>query len=142
VDALDRLVAIEDIRRLKARYFRCVDTKDWDGLATIFTTDGVFTTAGRPDEPLEGSAEIVRFLSTAMADVDSVHHGHMPEIDITSPTTATAIWAMEDLLRWPPGGPRRSQHGWGHYRETYEKVDGQWRIRTSVLTKLRSDNEP
>ena len=29
--------------------------------------------------------------------------------------------------------------GYGHYRETYEKVDGQWRITSSKLTRLRED---
>ena len=29
VDAIERLVAIEDIKRTKAKYFRCMDTKDW-----------------------------------------------------------------------------------------------------------------
>ncbi|MBI0293347.1 nuclear transport factor 2 family protein [Streptomyces sp. PRKS01-29] len=33
----------------------------------------------------------------------SVHHGHMPEIEITGPDTASGIWAMEDLLTFPAG---------------------------------------
>ena len=28
---------------------------------------------------------------------------------------------MEDMLRWPDG---TELHGYGHYHETYEKVDG------------------
>ena len=31
------------------------------------------------------------------------HHGHMPEIELTSPTTAKGIWAMEDRVWWPAG---------------------------------------
>ncbi|MDT7761424.1 MAG: hypothetical protein QOC63_844, partial [Mycobacterium sp.] len=27
----------------------------------------------------------------------------------------------------------------GHYHETYEKIDGQWRITSSELTRLRED---
>jgi hypothetical protein len=61
----------------------------------------------------------------------------MPEIDITSPTTATGIWAMEDILQIP-GGENRVQ-GWGHYHETYERIDGRWRIKTLRLTRLRVD---
>jgi hypothetical protein len=30
-------------------------------------------------------------------------------------------------------------HGYGHYHETYEKVDGRWRIKSSKLTRLRED---
>jgi hypothetical protein len=29
--------------------------------------------------------------------------------------------------------------GYGHYHETYEKIDGQWRIKSSKLTRLRED---
>ena len=32
MDTVERLDAIEAIKQLKARYFRCMDTKDWDGL--------------------------------------------------------------------------------------------------------------
>jgi len=34
---LERLVAIEEIKTLKARYFRFVDTKQWDDLRACFT---------------------------------------------------------------------------------------------------------
>jgi hypothetical protein len=30
-------------------------------------------------------------------------------------------------------------HGFGHYHETYEKADGQWRITSSTLTRLSMD---
>ena len=29
--------------------------------------------------------------------------------------------------------------GYGHYHETYEKIDGQWCITSSKLTRLRED---
>ena len=43
---------------------------------------------------------------------------------------------MEDMLRWPNG---MEMHGYGHYHETYAKVDGRWLIRTTTLTRLRVD---
>ena len=46
---------------------------------------------------------------------------------------------MEDKLRWPEGAPIRAMHGYGHYHETYEKVAGEWRIKTITLTRLRVD---
>ena len=36
MDRLDRLEAIAAIHALKARYFRCMDTKDWAGLEAVF----------------------------------------------------------------------------------------------------------
>ena len=42
MDAAAQLLAMEEIKQLKARYFRFVDTKDWEALSTIFCEDAVF----------------------------------------------------------------------------------------------------
>lgn len=42
LDNAPRLAAIEDIKKLKARYFRCVDSKDWEGLAQVFDAEVKF----------------------------------------------------------------------------------------------------
>ena len=39
---IDRLIAIEDIRQLKARYFRTVDTRDYPAMAETFCKDALF----------------------------------------------------------------------------------------------------
>ena len=46
VDAVERLEAIEEIKQLKARYFRCMDTKDWDGFTTVFAPDARMDVSG------------------------------------------------------------------------------------------------
>ncbi len=127
---------IEAIRQLKARYFRTIDTKDWDGLRRVFADDVVMDTVDAGGDVMTGADDFLDFLQGALADVVSVHHGHTPEIELTSPTTATGIWAMEDMLRWGNG---MELHGYGHYHETYEKVDETWRIKTQKLTRLRTD---
>lgn len=43
---------------------------------------------------------------------------------------------MEDVVRLAPGVNLR---GYGHYHETYRKVDGRWLIAESTLTRLRED---
>ena len=63
----------------------------------------------------------------------------MPEIELTSTITARGVWAMEDLIWWPEGSRRKTLHGFGHYHETYEKIDGRWLIKTLRLTRLRMD---
>jgi uncharacterized protein (TIGR02246 family) len=130
---------IEAIRQLKARYFRTMDTKDWAGMRQVFADDVVMDTSSSGGGVITGADEFMAFLEPTLQDVVTVHHGHMPEIQITSPTTATGIWSMEDMLRWPDG---TEMHGFGHYHETYEKVDGEWRIKTSTLTRLRTDFTP
>ena len=133
---------IEAIKQLKARYFRLMDTKDWDGYATVFTDDVVIDTSEDGAGITTGLAVFLPFLRQTIGDVTTVHHGHMPEISITSPTTAAGVWAMEDELWWPEGGPLAHLHGYGHYHETYEKTADGWRIKTLKLTRLRRDFDP
>jgi len=155
VTETERQAAIEAIKQLKARYFRCMDTKDWDGLRTIFAPDAVYDATdavrnGSGDDTLHqklgpewinrGGDNIADFIQRAVQDVSTVHHGHMPEIEIVSPTQARGVWAMEDANRkYENGRLVRSLHGFGHYWETYEKIDGRWFIKTSRLTRLRVD---
>jgi hypothetical protein len=40
---------VEAIRRLKARYFRTMDTKDWAGMRQVFTDDVVIDTSEADD---------------------------------------------------------------------------------------------
>ena len=127
---------VEAIKQLKARYFRTMDTKDWAAMREVFTDDVVMDTTEAGGAMTSGADRFVAFLREAIGVVITVHHGHMPEIELTSATTATGVWAMEDMLRWPDG---REMHGYGHYHETYEKVGGAWRIKSSKLTRLRTD---
>ena len=76
------------------------------------------------------------FLRETLAGTVTVHQGHMPEIDLTSATTATGIWALHDIVIWPNG---MRLDGYGHYHETYAKADGEWRITSSKLTRLHMD---
>jgi uncharacterized protein (TIGR02246 family) len=140
---IEWLAAIEDIKQLKARYFRCMDTKDWAGLEDVFAPDAVLDMSGEMGEHAQPGAGVTRgqtaigaFMKAAVEHIVTVHHGHMPEITVTSPTTATGVWSMEDMLRFPNG---TEMHGYGHYHETYEKVDGRWKIKTETLTRLRKD---
>jgi hypothetical protein len=140
---VERLVATHEISQLKARYFRCVDTKDWDGFQAVFAADAVadYTPpGGKPGEWIfTGSANILAFVKKAIAPAVTVHHGHMPEIEVTSSESATGIWSVEDWIRWPEGSHRKTLHGRGHYHETYQKVAGRWLIKALRLTRLCVD---
>jgi uncharacterized protein (TIGR02246 family) len=127
---------VEAIRQLKARYFRTMDTKDWPGMRQVFTDDVVIDTTGSGGGVVIGGDEFIEYLQQALSGAVTVHHGHMPEIEVTSPSTATGIWALQDVIVWPNGS---QLHGYGHYHETYELVGGEWRIKTSTLTRLHMD---
>jgi uncharacterized protein (TIGR02246 family) len=127
---------IEMIKQLKARYFRTMDTKDWTAMREVFTDDVVINTTDSGGGVVAGADEFLEFLQAAIGEASTVHHGHMPEIELTSETTANGVWAMADIVKWPDG---TELHGYGHYHETYEKVGDRWRIRTSKLTRLRME---
>ena len=124
---------LEAIKQLKARYFRTMDTKNWEAMREVFTDDLVTDTTESGGGVIKGADEFVDFLRQTLADAVTVHHGHMPEITVTSSTTASGIWALQDLIVWPNG---LRLLGFGHYHETYDKTDGEWRISRLTLTRL------
>jgi len=131
----DQLMEIYEIQQLKARYFRLMDTKCWADWSEVFTDDAtVTTTAFGVPVVWAGKDEILSQNSTTLAEVLSVHHGHMPEIKLTSDTTASGIWAMEDHLEFPNG---IVLNGAGHYHEEYVKQNGAWKIKSLNLTRLK-----
>jgi uncharacterized protein (TIGR02246 family) len=127
---------IEQLKQLKARYFRTMDTKDWRAMRTVFADDVVMDTTASGGGLTVGADEFMAFLEPTLRDAITIHHGHMPEIEVLSPSTARGVWALQDIIVWPDG---TRLHGYGHYHETYEKSGGQWRIKTSTLTRLHMD---
>ena len=136
---MDRIAETLEIHRLKALYFRLMDEKRWDEWAEVFTEDFVGTYDGpHPQLRFEGRAQIVAENRKILATARTVHHGHMPEIELTSATTATGIWAMFDYVELPEFTLR----GYGHYHDEYVKQGGRWRIKATRLTRLRCDVTP
>ncbi|NDZ95870.1 nuclear transport factor 2 family protein [Streptomyces sp. SID6673] len=133
---------VEAIKLVKARYCRFLDTKDGAAWRALFADDLVVeldmapATGGADPMTAPPVVGADRFVSSVLATLDgaaTVHHVHTPEIDLTSETTATGVWAMADRLVYPGG---RSLFGAGHYHETYEKIDDEWKIKTQHLTRL------
>ena len=139
---LERLLAIEEIKQVKAKYFYGLDHKDWElWRREVWAADGELHVPEFRAEPFTGWEAVIAYVSDATGDQVSVHHGHMPIIEFASDTQAKVIWAMEDRLyrtkQFPLYDGSTYLHGWGHYRETYEKGAAGWRIKTSQLTRLR-----
>jgi hypothetical protein len=148
METVEDLIAIEQIKQLKARYFYTMDVKDWDGYAGTFTDDAEIDFSSQQDlteqddsasEMLDteswkmtGGATAAAWLEPVLAKVTSVHHGHDPQITLTGPDTATGIWPMTDRLETSD----EVFLGFGHYHEEYRRVDGEWLISSLVLTRL------
>lgn len=139
---IERLIALEEIKSLKAKYFRAVDTKDWESYRSVFSEDLHFDLSDDLPGLVEiGADKLIEFSKKSLTGCVSVHHGHCPEIEISSETEASGIWAMEDMLQWGPDSiyPNQTIHGYGHYFETYRKIDGAWKIVKVKLSRLRRD---
>jgi len=123
-----------------ARRVRCIDEKDWDGFADCYTEDAVswsFQALDKPGEATVGNRVIADRVARQLRLMTTVHQIHLPELDVTGPDTATGIVPLEDVLVWEQDGTRRWMHGFGHYRQSYVKADGRWRIKEHRLTRVR-----
>jgi len=140
---VQRLWDLEQIKQLKARYFRLIDTKDWEHWKDLFTEDCVhYLPLGvGVDVPPLTNAQYLEQVPAALANSVTIHHGHMPEIRFLSDTEAEGVWAMFDYVQ-DPSRPTGIM-GYGHYYESYRKGDdGSWRISSKRNTRLRIDEVP
>ena len=130
--------AIEAIKQLKARYFRLMDTKQWDAYRQVFTDDMAFYFESEDAPTATSGDDFVAYVRSRLATALSVHQGHTPEIELTSPDSARGVWAMFDWVDDPD--QHRAFQGFGHYHEEYRRGgDGQWRISRLRLSRLRVD---
>jgi len=120
---------MEAIRRVKYKYWRCLDKKTVDDLADCFTEDAVADYG--PKIKLQGRQAVVDFLKRAMDRfVGGVHHGHNPEIELTSNTTAIGTWALYNYMIEKQTNLRIRIGGF--YYDEYVKERGQWRIKSTT----------
>ena len=125
---IQRLEDIEEIRYLQAKYQRCLDCRDFDGIKECFAID-VVSSYGNGEMAYTGSENVIAFLKGVMSiDMPSAHMIHGGEIDILSESKASAKWYLQDFLINKEHGV--NIHGAAIYENTYEKVDGTWKIKT------------
>jgi SnoaL-like protein len=147
MDIIQRLAAFEELRTLKARYFYFLDTKQWSAWLDLFGPNATlkWDSAASANEAerqtsavFTGRKQIQDVVIAALDPAETIHHGHTPLLEILTPSTARGIWAMEDIVTTADG----ALHGYGHYHETYEKLDGHWRFASVHLTRLRVITTP
>ena len=122
------LIALEELKRLKYRYLRAVDLKDFDLLETTLTPDATANYGHKLR--FTGRDEIMAFLRKSL-DGNSIteHHVGHPEIEIAG-DTATGTWYLQDVVIMPEH--RFILQGAAFYSDTYVRgTDGTWRIRTT-----------
>ena len=140
--ALDRLVAIEDIQQLKARFMRCVDTKNLACLRDEVFAPGaeVYFKGGDYEIRAVGWTEIEKFYQGAFStEKFGMHTAHTPEITVDG-ETARGIWYLHDVFV-------NLEEGWtlqgsALYHDDYAKIDGQWRIVYTTYERLFEETTP
>jgi hypothetical protein len=132
------LVALEEIRRVKYRYLRCVDLKLWDEMAEVFTPDASAdygTHAVKESLNLRGREEILTYLRENLGpNIITVHRCGQPEIEVDG-DRATGIWSFEDTVIAMDF--KVLIKGAAFYEDTYERgADGRWRISHIGYTRI------
>lgn len=124
----------------KARYCRCLDTKDWDGFKNLMTEDFELDLSGASHLGVtKGRDAAVAQIRGSIETAKTAHQVHTPEIAING-DEATVIWPMQDRVLW--GDDKPSLVGYGHYNERWVRQDGQWKLAAQRLTRLHMDFLP
>lgn len=132
------LVAIEEIKRLKHRYFRTLDLKMWDEFGDCLAED-VSARYGTQamGEPLhyDNRADVVAFMAENLGPgIITIHIANHPEIEVDD-DTAHGSWAFEDTVIVPDF--KVQIRGGGYYVDSYRKdPDGAWRITSTEYERI------
>jgi hypothetical protein len=132
------LVAIEEIRQLKYRYFRTLDLKEWDAFGDCLTEDVVARYGTQAmDKPVHynSRADVVGFMRDNLGTgVITVHIASHPEITVDG-DTATGSWGFEDTVIVPDF--KVIIRGGGYYDDSYRRdADGKWRIASTEYQRI------
>ncbi|MCZ4653892.1 nuclear transport factor 2 family protein [Gordonia amicalis] len=143
---LDELAHIEAIKQLKHRYWRSCDAKDVNGFRSCFIARGARIDYGPLGTFDDAEPMATIFEQVALHKVDGqyvifdMHHGHHPDITLTSETTATGRWTLKfrqvNLL------DRTETVMTGEYDDEYVVEDDEWKMSASKLTERWSLRRP
>lgn len=139
---LQQLSDLEEIKQVKHRYFRGIDTADWPLLEGMFTEDvDVEYIGGDYRVGLKGRENMIVFLANSFhSGCQAMHHGHMPEITFTGPDSAEAIWQLEDIFI--DHDKQEHTYGTAIYRDAMVREDGAWKIARSVYDRVMEVVQP
>ena len=113
------LEAIELIKQLKARYFRFVDTREFE---------------------LDGWPALEAFYKKSFTpNAFGMHNGHHPEITVDG-DTATGIWYLQDIF--VELNHSVTIMGSALYDDAYRKESGEWKIARTGYRRLWEEYHP
>jgi len=141
VNAIDRAIASEEIRNLKARYWLGVDRRDAAMIKATLAPDVVadYTQVALPpgntvSEVLHGADAVAKGVAATPAEPGGgLHFGGQPVLEFTSATTVTAIWPMIGFGHVAAGGGTRVGELY-YYHDSFERIGDVWKIKSIRLT--------
>jgi uncharacterized protein (TIGR02246 family) len=100
VNDIERLVAVEEIRRLIATYAIAYDDKDWETFAELWADDATFAVE---DQAYEGKQALLEFLTTCLPDDYNGKHMNSPALIEVAPDGESArartdvVWIAQNF---------------------------------------------
>ncbi len=133
------LETIEALHRLKYRYLRTLDLKQWDAFADTLATDVQASYGERLS--LTGRDAVVAYLRGALPPtIITVHHCHHPELEVDG-DTATGTWYLEDTVL--VAEQRLMITGAAFDDDVYTRgADGRWRISRTGYVRSYEAMQP
>lgn len=130
-----QLEDIEQIKRLKYRYCRCIDMANMKELKELFTEDAsVCYVGGSYRFEAQGRDKILEALEWAFhSQAIAFHHVNHPEIDVTG-DTATGTWYLKDWFLDLKN--KIITDGSALYKDTYVKQGGKWLIKRATYERI------
>jgi len=129
---------IEAIKKLKAKYWRCLDRKLWDEIADCFVQDA--TADYGPEAKGTNRKAIIQLLERGLGQktIITSNQGHNPEIEITGNTAAEGKWTLHDCILDTQTNTVRG--GWSYYEDEYAKENGRWKIESTVFIRVLNES--
>jgi hypothetical protein len=152
--AVDRLLAIEEIRQIPYKYCRCINQRDWDCWTNLFAADSDYWNSKLG--VVKGPSGMYQHLVATGMTSERVHSQFVllggPEIELLSPTTARGTFQEEYTFSSVGSDPKapsgevvtagEETRAFGVYYQTYAKIEGKWKIKSNIHLDLRIDKGP
>jgi hypothetical protein len=137
MDALERLVAIQEIRDQIARYAIWYDDKNWQAFATLWADDAAFEVNGMV---FDGKPAVLDFLVHCLPDdYSGKHMNASPLVEIDegggkARARTDVVWLSQDF----------ENRIVARYDDEFLHVDGRWlfRRRTEVVLPFVAGDPP
>lgn len=139
---VQRLKDVQAIKEVKSRYFRALDTKNWDELETTLAPD-IETSYSDGKLVFHGPKEVTNYFKESMPKTEiTLHQGHNPEIYFESDDVAFGHWYLQDNLIFAEGNPYEGLQiqGSAIYTDKYVRVDGKWLIQDTGYLRIYEES--